>query len=131
MPSDPCLRLRLWEGATAAVFSGGCSPGKNPRPPHPTVIPGALRASRAAAGEGRGLAARGAHPQPVPRTPQTTARGADRKSGAGREEALPEGREGPGAGQGGGDLGAPVFSKTGAWGGVTVPTVAERPTLGG
>jgi len=44
---------------------------KNPRPPHPTVIPGALRAARAAAGEGRGLAPRGAHPQPGPRTPQT------------------------------------------------------------
>ena len=35
-----------------------------------TFIPGALRAALEATGEGRGLAARGAHPQPVPRTQQ-------------------------------------------------------------
>ena len=37
----------------------------------------------------------------------------------------------PGAGRGGGDLGAQVFSKAGAGGEVSNPTPAERPTLGG
>lgn len=68
MPSDPCLRLRASE-VKAAVFSGCCFPGRFPASySTQTFIPGGL-GDLEATGEGRGLAARGAHPQLVPCTP--------------------------------------------------------------
>lgn len=67
----------------------------------------------AAAGEGRGLPARGAHPQPAPRTPQPRPGGRGRRgrgrTGGGLAGGPGGARAGPGAGPWGGAPGAPVL----------------------
>lgn len=82
-----------------------------PSPPQPS-LPARLGRGRAAAGEGRGLAALGAHPRPALRTRQSL-QIASRRRGRAGEWGLPRGPggagAGPGAGPWGGDLGAPVL----------------------
>lgn len=127
------LRPRIWEGTTAVEFSGGCYPGKKPHPNLHSRC--ALGRAGVAAGEGKGLAARGSQPQPAPRTPpplrggrrhwdrEETRGGLARRAGWGRSR--------PGAGQGAGTSAARYFSTAGAGGGAAASPPAERPTRGG
>lgn len=103
-----------------------------PSPPQPSFRVRGGRA-RAAAGEGRGLADPGAHPQPAPRTPQLRPAGAAAGAGAGREGgASPEGRSRPGGGANGRRPGHPgTFPRRGPGAGLPPPQPAERPTRGG
>lgn len=113
-PSDPCLRLpALGRGYGRGVLGRLLSREESaPSPPQASFRVRVKRA-RAAAGEGRGLAARGAPLSRCPAPRRQRPPGEDREAGAGREGGFPGGpggaRAGPGAGQGGGDLGAPVL----------------------
>lgn len=84
-PQDLCPRLpatALGRDYGRAVILGLLLQGKSaPSLPQPSFRVRVGRA-RAATGEGRGLAAEGAHPQPAPRTPQPP-RGGRRRRGWG------------------------------------------------
>ena len=149
LPADSPVRCgflraqRSWEdvpGSLGALgpWSAATGSGKGLRPrcspavvlpgriralPTPTVPPGALRAARAAAGEGRGPQSGASTPAGAPHPADSGRRELTTGLGPGGRGCFPEGPGGARAGPG-------AFSEAGAGGGVSTPTPA-RPTRGG
>ena len=106
---------QLWNGVWLRYSLAVALPGRIRALPTPTVSLGALRAGRAAAGEGRGLAAQGAQPPAGGPHPadngQRDLTASLRPGGRALSQRASRGPSWPGEWQGGGDLGARVFSK--------------------